>query len=225
MANETYTITRRMSLEDDFMDFHTDDLLYTFLRCISTVKPEKDGKMTEYLPLTKYKKNKKFLTTILECTRPTLENKINKLKAIGLIEEGVITATVHGQTYSYPSFIFPQTGKFFKIVERDLLRRLVDTRNTHTIRVFLFLLDKYEWKPDYIFTLKEIKVALGFSENTKEADTTMKNILVSLQDEGYIKWEHITILEEHDDKVVPVTRMKLLYVAKTVQDIHKCQKN
>ena len=59
-------IERRFSLEDDFMNFKTDDLLFGFMRCLSTAKPTgeyKDGKAIyqEYLTIKEFKKNKKLL--------------------------------------------------------------------------------------------------------------------------------------------------------------------
>ena len=56
-------IERRLSLEKDFMEFKTNDLLYAFLRSLSTARPVyKNGQIDryeEYLPVKEYTKNKK----------------------------------------------------------------------------------------------------------------------------------------------------------------------
>lgn len=42
--------TRRFSLDEDFMKYDTDDLVYGYMRCLTTIKSE-DGKYKEYLTI------------------------------------------------------------------------------------------------------------------------------------------------------------------------------
>jgi hypothetical protein len=88
---------RRFSLEDDFMKWDTNDLLYAFLRSLSTARPEvEDGKAVktannktkwrEYLPLKTFKKNKKLIAGICNCSTRTIDNHINKLFERGLLD-------------------------------------------------------------------------------------------------------------------------------------------
>lgn len=53
-------IKRIFSLGDDFMDFHTDDIVYGFMRTLSTAKPDGKNKFKEYLPITKLSSEKRF---------------------------------------------------------------------------------------------------------------------------------------------------------------------
>lgn len=83
--------TRRFSLDEDFMNFNTDDLLYGFMRGLSTAKPIENGKWEEYLTVKKFKENKKVIQNICGTTAKTINNRLNKLIEVGLVEEGSIT--------------------------------------------------------------------------------------------------------------------------------------
>lgn len=56
MSNEK-DVKRAFSLGGDFMDFHTDDIVYGYMRNVSTAKPIGNGKHIEYLP---YEKNARY---------------------------------------------------------------------------------------------------------------------------------------------------------------------
>lgn len=224
------TITRLFSLEDDFMNFKTDDLLYGFLRTLSTAEPiYKNGKPTglyeEYLTKKEYMKNKKLIAQVCGCSTRTLERHLNNLFEAGLLDEGikvVDTITKNGEdvSYEYNCFWFPhdENGSY-KILERDMVRYLVDTRNAQCIRVYLYLLNKYEWKPDYSFSLVEIQKALGYSENSKSATETMKNIIESLAREGIIRYENEYEYIEKNNELHKVPRKILKFVAKSVKQL------
>ena len=112
-------IERRFSLEDDFMNFKTDDLLFGFMRCLSTAKPTgeyKDGKAIyqEYLTIKEFKKNKKLIAGICGCCSRTIDRHIEALFNAGLLCEGVETIKVNGKDYEYECYYFPydEKGKF-----------------------------------------------------------------------------------------------------------------
>jgi hypothetical protein len=85
------------------------------------------------------------------------------------------------------------------------------------------LLNKHQWKKGYVFTLQELKDALGYAESTKSCDALIKNVLASFKAEGIIKYEKIT--EEvdvgglNDTKIINVERMKLNYVLESAADL------
>lgn len=221
--------TRVFSLEEDFMNWKTNDLLYAFMRCLSTAKPEvEEGKMVktannkvkyrEYLPIKTFKKNKKVIAEICGCTTRTIDRQLEKLFECGLLDEGVEVITMNGKEYDYECFWFPYDyDGTFKIVDKDVIEYLVHTRNGQAIRIYLYLLNKYQWKKDYVFTIQEIKEALGYSATTKTVDTLIKNVLASFKAEGVIKYEkfyeEVDIGGLNDCKIIPVERMKLQYVA------------
>lgn len=220
--------TRIFSLEQDFMNWKTNDLLYAFMRCLSTAKPEvEDGKMVktannkvkyrEYLPIKTFKKNKKLIAGICNCNPKTIDRHIEKLAEAGLLDEGIEVVEINGKEYDYPCYWFPYDyDGAYKLIDKEIINYLVNTRNSHAIRIYLYLLNKYQWKKDYLFTIQEIREALGYAASTQSCDVLIKNVLASFKAEGIIKYErHI---EERDvgglidTKIVPVERMMLKYV-------------
>lgn len=226
---------RRVSLEEDFMNFKTNDLLYAFMRSLSTARPEvEEGKVVktangkdkykEYLPIKTFKQNKKLIAGICGCSTRTIDNQLNKLFEAGLIDQGVEEVEIKGKAYDYECFWFPYNPEEkYKLVDKEVLGYLVNTRNAQGIRVYIYLLNKYQWKKDYVFTIKEIKEALGYAASTKTADKMIKDILASFNKEGIIKYEKI--IEEvdvgglNDTKIIPVERMKLKYVLENRADL------
>lgn len=220
-------ITRRFSLEEDFMNYSTDDLLYGFMRSISTSKEnvakgiKSEGKQlekenrTEYLTVKNFQKEKKVIAGICGCTTRTINNRLDKLKECGLVDEQEISVEENGKIYVYPSYTFPYNydGKY-KIIDRDMLSYLINTRNANAIRVYLYLLNA-SYKPDYVFTQDEIKKALGYAKTTQTAEGVIKDILTSLQKEGIIRYENVWFTEMNDcGKPYPTERMVLKFVAK-----------
>lgn len=232
--------TRVFSLENDFMNWNSNDLLYAFMRCLSTAKPEMDsnGKMIktangkvkyrEYLPIKNFKKNKKLIAGICDCSTRTIDRHLDKMFECGILDEGIERVEINGTQYDYECFWFPYDyDGAYKIVEKDVIQYLVNTRNSQAIRIYLYLLNKYQWKRDnrdyYIFTIQEIKEALGYAATTKTCDRLIKDVLASFKAEGIIKYEKI--IEEkdigglNDTKIIPVERMKLTYVLEKSADL------
>ena len=230
MANNV----RRFSIEEDFINFKTNDLLYGFMRSLSTARPEvEDGKVVktangktkyrEYLPLKTFRKNKKLIAAICNVTPRTIDNHIEKLAEAGLIDQGIERIETNGQTYDYECYWFPyDEDGLYKIVDKNVVEYLVHTRNAHAIRVYLYLLSKYQWKKDYIFTLQELKEALGYAASTKTCDALIKNVLASFKAEGIIKYEKIyeqVDIDVNGSNVINVERMKLKYVLENAADL------
>lgn len=220
--------TRVFSLEQDFMNWRTNDLLYAFMRCLSTARPEvEDGKMVktannkvkyrEYLPIKTFKQNKKLIAGICNCSTKTIDRHIEKLAEAGLLDEGIERIEINGKQYDYECFWFPYDyDGAYKIIDKEIINYLVNTRNSHAIRIYLYLLNKYQWKKNYLFTIQELREALGYAASTQSCDTLIKNVLASFKAEGIIKYErHIDEKDVgglNDTKIVPVERMMLKYV-------------
>jgi hypothetical protein len=230
--------TRRFSLEEDFMNWSTNDLLYGFLRSLSTARLDidDDGKVIktksgndkwrEYLTVKEYKKNKKTIAGICGCSTKTIDRHIDKLFEKGLLDEGIEVITVNGKEYEYECFWFPyDEDGLYKIVDKDVIKYLVYTRNAHAIRIYLYLLNKYQWKKDsgdYIFTIQELKEALGYAATTKSCDELIKCVLASFKAEGIIAYEKFVDEVEisiNDCKVIHVEKMKLKYVLETSDEL------
>lgn len=233
------TNTRRFSLDDDFMNYKTNDLLYGFMRCLSTAEPtpRERQKYKEYLTKKDFLSNKKVIAGVLECSVKTIERHLQKLIEAGLVKEDILAiektdkSTGKTTTYNYEVYRFPYDyDSNYEIIPQQMLRYLIDTRNSHAIRIYIYLLNKYKWKAQtqeqYKFTIRELKAALGYAETTKTIDTTIRNILESFAREGMIKYrvikESVDIGGINDIKIIPVERMLLTFVAKSTDELRKC---
>lgn len=150
-----------------------------------------------------------------------------------LIESGLITLDVEvefistGKEKIVKVYHFPvdKENNPFKIIDKKILKYLVDTSNGQCIRVYLYLLNKYLWKQDldqdYIFTIQEIKEALGYSTTTKAADETIKNILACFKSQGVIRYEFVREMQNIEEtRLVPVQRMALKYDPAKLPDLN-----
>lgn len=221
---------RKFSLDDDFMNFKTNDLLYGFMRSLSTAEPtgEKSEKgkeiYQEYLPIKTFKKQRKLIASICNCSVKTIDNHVKAMIEAGLIEEGVAIGKTDKKDYEYDSYRFPasEKEKNFKIVDQELIRYLVNTRNSQAIRIFLYLLNKYQWKKDYIFTRNEIREALGYAPSTVSCYSLINDCLASFKAEGLIDFSVEKMPIEANDsscRQVYTQRMKLKYVCASSADL------
>lgn len=214
-------LTRRISFDNDFMDYHTDDIIYIYMRCLSTIRVMPDNSWMEYLAKKKFVAQKGFLSKLCSCSNKTIDNKVKKLLEVGLIKEKIESFwDINGNENQYTVYTFPydEDGSF-KWVNKKLLEYLVYTRNTQGVRIFLYLYNKFSWKDsEYVFTVDEIKQALGYSGTTKSVDGLVKATLESLRAEGLIDFQEITQYNEINGKMIPVKRKQLLNVVKELSE-------
>lgn len=204
--NEKEKAQRRcFSLEDDFMNYGTDDLLYGFLRCISTAKPSKNDEhqWEEYLPIITYRKMKSDIATTFKCTSRTIENHLNKLIKRGLVKKGTYSATDHtGKKYEYQCLYFPYDyNGIFKYVSKEMIKYLVMTRNENAIRIYLYLLNRYDYKPNYNFTVNEIQRAIGYSDTSHVGFEVVSAILTSFKREGLVDYDDLWLDVGNGNKI------------------------
>lgn len=177
---------RRFSLEDDFMKTRTDTHLYGFMRCLSTAMPDGEGKWKEYLLVSTFNKSKKVVMGVCGIgTQKTLKRHIDDLIAANLIEVGSIK--VKGKDYACYFFPFDYDGNF-KLLDKELVRYMVDTGNAMTIRTYLYLLNCSTAKKDWEFSCKEIVEALGYDREYQPMQKTVGNILDALKKCGLINY-------------------------------------
>lgn len=207
---------RRYSLEDDFMNYDSDDLLYGYMRSISTAAPN-GGKYKEYLSKKNYAREKSSIAKTLNCSTRTVDRHLDKLIQVGLVTESKIDEL---EIYTFP---YDYDGKY-ELTEPQVIKYVVDAHSAQGVRIYIYLLNKYKWKKDYVFTISELKKALGYAATTKTAESTIKNCLASLKDK-LIKYEHFTELEDvggiNGVHMVPVERMKLQFVVSETKDLPK----
>lgn len=213
---------RRFSLENDFMNYSTDDLLYGVLYYLSTFHPKEK---TLYLTKKNLTKNKKIICDICDITVQTMNRHINKLIENNLLKEENIVIGEDKTEYLCYTFPYNYKGKY-QLIENEMLWYIVSTRNKQAVRVYIYLLNKYKWKKEinenYIFTNKDIMKAIGYSTNSNNAlaNKMITNVLESFSREGVIKFE--TFYEETitDNGVsVPTPKKRLLFVASSKNDL------
>ena len=207
---------RRFSLDDDFMNYSIDDLLYGAMQYLATCLP---AKKQLYLTKQNLMKNKKDIYAICDLDSRKLKAHIQKLMDKGLIKEEMID--------EYPSYTFPYDyDGGYQLINYEMLWYLVSTRSRFALQIYVYLLNKYLWKAQteekYVFTNKELQVAVGYSENTKLANSIMSNILESLSREGIIKFVDFYETGFSADGVeIPTPKKRLIFVAQTKEDLQK----
>jgi hypothetical protein len=120
----------------------------------------------------------------------TVRNTLKLYQSLGFIEEGKTTLadnkTLVDCYYLNDDFI-P-----FKLIPKDTLRFLLNTATDNVIKVYVYLLNKYEWKQaegeQYKFTLKELAEAIGYKES-QNSRNMIKDILKSLKNNGLIDFK------------------------------------
>lgn len=211
--------TRRISLEKDFMNYSTDDLLYGAMAYLATYHPE-EKKL--YLTKKNYAKNRKnFYNLIGSNEAKTLKRHLNKLIEKGLIAE----EDVKSGGEKYPSYTFPYDyDTNYQIVENEMLWYIVSTRNQQAVKVYTQMLNWYLWKQkedeEFIFTNKDIMKSLGYSTDNKLASSMVSNILESFKREGVIEFEEFfeeKIMEEGNS--IPTPKKRLIFVAKSKSEL------
>lgn len=210
--------TRRFSLENDFMNYSIDDLLFGIMCHLATYHPKEER---IYLTKQNLSKNRKVIYNCCNLNSRTLKSHIDKLIEKGLVKE----EDVDCGNAVYPCYTFPYDyDTNYQIVDWELLWYLISTRNKGCIQVYIYLINKYLWKEKseekYVFTNKELQVALGYSPNTELADSFISNILESMAREGIIKFEEFYAEQTLDNgEIVPKPQKKLLFVAKRKSDL------
>lgn len=207
---------RRFSLEEDFMNYSIDDLLYGSMQYLATFNP---AAKKLYLTKANLTKNKKDIYALCDLNSRTLKTHIQKLIDKGLVKEEEMDGNM---CYTFP---YDYDGGY-QLVNYEMLWYLVSTRNKSALQVYVYLLNKYLWKAQtndtYIFTNKELQVAVGYSENSNLAGSIMSNILESLSREGIIKFvDFFDTAISADGVETPTPKKRLLFIAQTKKDLQK----
>ena len=182
---------RKFSLEDDFMNLTVDDIIFGYIQHLATYIPEKK---ILYVTEKEIAAHKQILAVQIEKTVKTVTNRINKLIENKLIVRDQLE--INGQ--KQPVFIIPQNtiGKY-KIAQDDVIWWIVSTRKLHTVKVYIYLLNKYDWKKElgaemYNFTIGEMGKVIGYSESSisqGKVTSLINSLLISLKNEGIIDYE------------------------------------
>ena len=99
--NEIFLLDRkrRFSLEDNFMNYSVDDILFGAMYYLATFHPTK---REFYLTKKKFTQNKNIIKKACDVSTQTLNNHLKKLLEHGLIQEQEIKSG----DVAYPSYTF-----------------------------------------------------------------------------------------------------------------------
>lgn len=220
---------RAFSLEDEFMKYDTDDLLYGFMRALSTVRPPKDedDAYLEYLPIKVFDRYKSKIASIVGVTTRTIKNHLERLESKGLI--GKCDEEINGKMVK--CFWVPKVEGRYEIIEQDMVRYLLDTTSVNGIKIYIYLLNKYKWKRQtnekYIFTKRELLDALGYSKSSESSELydTINNILMMLVNSELVEYRIVKCEIENSDRYKTTERMELSYVVEKFDEVKTLYKN
>ena len=218
MSKEQKPHQRRFSLEDDFMNYDTDDLLFGIMYHLSTYHPE-DKKL--YLSKKTLAKNKNIIYKLCDLNSQKMKRHLDKLIKNNLIAE----KDMYIANETVPVYIFPfEYKEKYQLIDNEMLWYIASTGNHNCIRIYVLLLNYFLWKKEkndfYTFTNTDLLRDIGYSADNKIASSMISNILERFQREGIIEYEnYYGEIATNSGKVVPSPKKRLLFVAKTKKDL------
>lgn len=167
--------TRRFSLEDNFMKIKTlNDLIYGKLQSLSYLNQEKE----RFVYIKDFNQSK--IAQELGIPIRTFKNNFKILQATNFVTKGT-TIDLEGKLAR--CYYLPENrNEKYKLIPVITLDYLLTTNTKNVIKIYLYLLDKYDWKTqDYIFTKKELLEAIGYeyrTENLKIIDYILNDLIL-----------------------------------------------
>lgn len=87
-------------------------------------------------------------------------------------------------------YILPNMEDIYLLLPLDTLQFILDTITEPVIKIYVYLGQRYKYKPGYVFTQEEIALHLGLNlDGNLAARREIKNGLVALQNHGLIGYE------------------------------------
>ena len=136
--------------------------------------------------------------------------------------------------YYFPFELHKDT---YILIDKDLLYNLCVTKSTITTQVFCYLKSKLCMKQSvycentYNFTLKELRIALGYSAQTQNyrIEQAIKECLQTLKAENYIDYTNVYVDLSINGKCEKVPNYQLKYVCdcipEPIQEIKDTERN
>lgn len=215
------------SLEENFMkDKKLYDGVWGYFQMNSY--KDKDGntfvyKTTDFTPtnilrniqkVVGYKPNGKEIYNV---SLSTVKRNIDLYKKLGLIWEGK-TTDLYGKEVDV--IFLKNEFKYYQLVEYETLRFLMNSTNGVVIKIYVYLLNKYNsFGNSYVFTKKELGECVGYTNN-KNTNTMIDDILLNLKNNGLIDW-----VEYWEQKVDgnPIPKHRLTFVGTKVKGMGEAQ--
>ena len=198
---------RRIPLDKKFMTKKINDILYGYLQVKSTLNTETNMRYIKKddVNFTEIEEDLKYTFK-----RRTLANHLSNLINCGFIGESEMIDT-YGESMKVYTFPY-NVDSIYKLIPIETLRYLVDTANPSVVSIYVYLLNKWEWKGNkYIFTEAElIKNCLGVTSTSNSRDyIRVNNVLTCLVNNGLIEYKKVYSKKNG----VPIKKKKLLKVS------------
>ena len=198
---------RRIPLDKKFMTKKINDVLYGYLQVNSTLNTETNIRYIKKddVNFSEIEEDLKFVFK-----KRTLANHLSNLIAYGFITEDTMTDT-YGESIKVYTFPY-NADSIYKLIPIKTLRYLVNTANPSVICIYVYLLNKWEWKRnEYIFTEAElIRNCLGVKSIGHSRDYARVNdVLTCLVNNELIEYKN----DYSKKDGVTITRKKLLKVS------------
>ncbi|HII4509140.1 TPA: hypothetical protein ACY4R8_002411 [Clostridium perfringens] len=209
---------KRIPMTKEFNKKSVNDWLYGYLQSISYVDENKktfvykehvnQSELVEKVP-----KNDKGKSP----SKSKISRDFNKLIALGFIKE---TKVIGLNGNMVPAYELPyDKQELYKLIPLDTLIYLLDIGSKYLIKIYIYLLNKFQWKIKsgeyYNFSYKElIRECLGMKSTTNSRDyTIVRNCLDAL-----IKLKMLELGTDYNRiNGQLTTHFKLLSVKKTIK--------
>lgn len=173
------TMKNRTFLNDPKIDAE----LYAYLQSISEIDPESQE-------VRVYKKNMQkqsiIATQILKCSsRNTVGNHLRYL-----IDHGYL---IKKEDY----YVLPMAEQIYFRIPQDTLIFLLHTMKVQVIKVYIYLGQRFKYKPGYVFTIKEVCEHTGVDYNHSSLQIT--HCLEALEQLQFVK-----LARFHDGKTAQI---------------------
>jgi hypothetical protein len=170
---------RRVSLGKSFMNKNVDDILYALLLINSNFDVETKQRYINKDDVDFEEMERHFDYKI---DKDILSNNLNKLIKVNLLKETTLNDN--------DCYVFFYLKEPFKLIALDTLKLLEETFIPNILKVYVYLLGRWEWKgKDAVFTKEEIvKNCLKIKyPNSKDLES-LEEILSSLVDNNLLEY-------------------------------------
>lgn len=202
--------TKRVPVSGEFMTTKLNDNVYGALLILSFATGEGEESKT-LVSKIKIEENSPWLWVYTDLdnskARRKWRDEIKKYIKAGLLKE-VKHTTKNGNVIDCYE-ISKEGRELYYLISSRTLEYLINTKSTHSIRIYSYLMFKYSKNPNYLFTQKEI-LRNVFNQKSIKNDMLNKkvnDILFDLENSGFFKIDH----ERYISLNGKATRVKQLY--------------
>lgn len=159
------------------------DILYGYLQSISILEP--DGSRS----IKTNQATASGLESIIGAKRQTISKYLK-----GLIMLGLMSEKVKGKYYLYPL-----AADYAKLVPLDVLNSLIETKTTHILSLYVYLMGRYfaANQQPFGYKLNTVKDSIGISSQTYSNSDIVTNIMDKLNSMDLIKYKQHNVVDEN----------------------------